>query len=809
MTTEWARVLCGVWAGALLAGCSGGAELAEQSGSQHAALVTSCATDAECGAGFVCTTGNSCVRPSDCYSGASGPGVFAGSLVIDGTDTQADVAALNGAWCVTGDLSVKKTALTELTGLGSVIAVSSNISIEDNPSLLGLQGLSNLRRAGKLALFRNASITSLSGVSKLQTLMSLQLYINPKLADLSGLQGVTYISNAEVVNNAGLTSLNGLGSITSVYSYVDVRLNPLLTDVSGLGGIKSVGSLVQITDNANLQNLQGLDNLTTIGSTLRVLRNGKLTSLSALAKLTRTTTFQVSDNPTLDSCGVTDLATRVGADCSGCVRNGPCPPPDHCPDDPAKLEPGTCGCGVADVDTDTDGALDCVDPCPLDAPNDSDADGVCNSVDQCAGFDDRTDVDQNGIPDGCQPPPDNCPDDPEKLEPGSCGCGVAEVDSDADGIFDCQDRCAGSDDHVDTDQNGIPDGCQQCITAQGCDDGNSCTTDSCVAGFCANVPTQGASCGIEGKCSATGACVEPLCKFKLLGSLGDSNSSASAVSSDGRTIAGTTYPTFSSAQAFRWTAERGKVPLFTSYSLVATAISGDGLSIGGYTTGSSQRAFLEGSAGPILLAAQSAVSGISADGRFIVGQSGNRAYRWDQYFKFPKTLSIATFSFANDISANGSVIVGQVPAPYDRTGYEAFVFSAGAMTRLGDFRTNIRNLASKATAVSPDGRIVVGEAADDQSPSRPFRWTRETGLVKVEQSIVPVAVNDAGMILGTYSVVGSSIGDGDLRELLIACGADIATSSYLSARDMTPDGKTIVGSIGYGARYHAFKVELP
>ena len=81
--------------------------------------------------------------------------------------------------------------------------------------------------------------------------------------------------------------------------------------------------------------------------------------------------------------------------------------------------------------------------------------------------------------------------------------------------------------------------------------------------------------------------------------------------------------------------------------------------------------------------------------------------------------------------------------------------------------------------------------------------------MKIEQSIVPVAVSDNGMILGTYSVIGSSIGDGDLKQLLIACGADVASSTSLSARDMTPDGKTIVGSISYGPRYHAFKVELP
>ncbi len=42
-------------------------------------------------------------------------------------------------------------------------------------------------------------------------------------------------------------------------------------------------------------------------------------------------------------------------------------PVDQCLDDPDKLEPGACGCGVADTDTDADGSADCVDACPDDA----------------------------------------------------------------------------------------------------------------------------------------------------------------------------------------------------------------------------------------------------------------------------------------------------------------------------------------------------------------------------------------------------------------------------------------------------------
>jgi len=47
------------------------------------------------------------------------------------------------------------------------------------------------------------------------------------------------------------------------------------------------------------------------------------------------------------------------------------------------------------------------------------------------------DTDGDGIPDGF----DSCPNDPNKSEPGICGCGVPDTDSDGDGIANCNDGC--------------------------------------------------------------------------------------------------------------------------------------------------------------------------------------------------------------------------------------------------------------------------------------------------------------------------------------------------------------------------------
>jgi hypothetical protein len=105
-------------------------------------------------------------------------------------------------------------------------------------------------------------------------------------------------------------------------------------------------------------------------------------------------------------------------------------PTDNCPDDPNKTDPGVCGCGVSDVDSDNDNTPDCNDSCPDDPSKVSPGQCGCGVAD--------VDTDGDGFLD-CN---DSCPDDPNKTtDAGVCGCGVEDIDSDGDGVFDCNDGC--------------------------------------------------------------------------------------------------------------------------------------------------------------------------------------------------------------------------------------------------------------------------------------------------------------------------------------------------------------------------------
>lgn len=141
---------------------------------------------------------------------------------------------------------------------------------------------------------------------------------------------------------------------------------------------------------------------------------------------------------------------------------------DNCPEDPNPDQADSNGDGIGDVcasDTDADGIDDALDNCPLD-PN----------LDQA-------DEDGDSVGDAC----DGCPEDPEKSEPGDCGCGVPETDTDGDGVADCVDNCpeAANLDQRDDDGDGVGNVCDNCPTVpngtqtDSDDDGTGDVCDGC------------------------------------------------------------------------------------------------------------------------------------------------------------------------------------------------------------------------------------------------------------------------------------------------------------------------------------------
>ncbi len=125
-------------------------------------------------------------------------------------------------------------------------------------------------------------------------------------------------------------------------------------------------------------------------------------------------------------------------------------------------------CPGAGPDTDGDGTPDLCDFCPND-PNKV-------SPGQCGCGNPDTDSDGDGVAD-CV---DGCPSDPTKAAPGQCGCGNPDTDSDGDSVADCVDGCP-------NDPNKIAPGVCGCGVADVDTDGDG--TLDCLDG-CPNDPNK-------------------------------------------------------------------------------------------------------------------------------------------------------------------------------------------------------------------------------------------------------------------------------------------------------------------------------
>jgi probable HAF family extracellular repeat protein len=167
---------------------------------------------------------------------------------------------------------------------------------------------------------------------------------------------------------------------------------------------------------------------------------------------------------------------------------------------------------------------------------------------------------------------------------------------------------------------------------------------------------------------------------------------------------------------------------------------------------------------------------VSADGAVVVGQSRGEAFRWTMS---EGMQSLGSNANASAISADGFVIVG-------RSHGRAFRWTASTgLVLLSDAAS------SGASGVSADGAIIVGSLSDGE---REFQWTEEGGVVDIDAL--------AGLAEGTWAsdissdgstIVGTSQG----RAFRLRVGMAIEDLGVLDETSGTSavsaDGSVIVG----------------
>lgn len=280
---------------------------------------------------------------------------------------------------------------------------------------------------------------------------------------------------------------------------------------------------------------------------------------------------------------------------------------------------------------------------------------------------------------------------------------------------------------------------------------------------------------------------------------------ADAVSADGLTIVGSSYSA-ESLVGFRWTKDAGMSslgkPLDGTHSCSPHAVSADGSVIVGtclsnLVFGETQRmvAFRwTQSEGMVLLGdlpsgfLKSQASAVSARGDIIVG-SISKSSRFQEAFVWTATEGVIRLGYLHDgdsrsdassVSLDGKTIVGyssstsllrtptsmrmwitSEPA-WQEDRREAFRWTKkDGMTALGDLPGG--DYFSSARAVSADGTIVVGNSSSSPGSSTTFIWDSVNGMR-------------------------------DLRDVLVASGADLSGWQLQDACAISADGSCIVGT---------------
>jgi probable HAF family extracellular repeat protein len=209
----------------------------------------------------------------------------------------------------------------------------------------------------------------------------------------------------------------------------------------------------------------------------------------------------------------------------------------------------------------------------------------------------------------------------------------------------------------------------------------------------------------------------------------------------------------------------------------------------------------------------SVATGVSVDGAVIVGQSGSdgsgyEAFRWTEtggmvglgdLFGSPMMVD----SSGNDVSADGSVVVGQALSAVTLTGQAYRWTQATGMVGLGDLPGGSE--LSSAYAVSADGLVIVGYG-NSASGEEAFRWTESEGMVALgdlpggDFRSGASGVSDDGSV-----VVGSSEIDETLLEHffeafrwtesegMVGLGDLPGGSFHSKASAVSADGSVVVG----------------
>ncbi|NEZ04268.1 hypothetical protein G4Y73_08940 [Wenzhouxiangella sp. XN201] len=218
---------------------------------------------------------------------------------------------------IVGVLTVSGGDITDLAPLSAITTgiINSKILIQNNPSLINLDGLSGLASVYWIEINSNQALTSISGLSNLGSVSGpLILHGNTSLTNVTGLEGVTNLTGGALflMGNDNLSDLSGLSNLTNITASLAIRNNGSLATLDDLTALESVGSSIGIDHNDMLTSIAGLSGVSGFSGWLEITGNPVLGSLEGVSGITSLEGLRIRSNPLITNVDNLSGVTTIG-----------------------------------------------------------------------------------------------------------------------------------------------------------------------------------------------------------------------------------------------------------------------------------------------------------------------------------------------------------------------------------------------------------------------------------------------------------------------------------------------------------------
>lgn len=238
----------------------------------------------------------------------------------------------------------KESNITGLDSLHHISVIRNNLTIQNNDSLVSLDGLTDLRAVGSINILRNDKLHSLLGINNIDSVTNYIAVFNNKnltqceidvvcsilqnnpaqayiedngphcespevVAEVCGLDcecppGVNFYSQAKIDSFAHL--YNNCDTINGNVIISGARES--ITNLDGLRHIEIIDGNLTIRALGNIVTLSGLENLQQVGGDFSIAGNASLSRIELSPSLTHTRSIRIEANPRLQ---VIDGFTRL------------------------------------------------------------------------------------------------------------------------------------------------------------------------------------------------------------------------------------------------------------------------------------------------------------------------------------------------------------------------------------------------------------------------------------------------------------------------------------------------------------------